>query len=142
MGDTDDDICDDMSRLSMMDETVGFKSTTGRSVRFDSGTKDLVMKKSFERQTTVLPHVNDGALEGRHPYQKSKFPHSVIVWGQSCSAGELAGLNRLSAPARIRKHLLATQRSRPPPAASLAVLPRRSGSKNRLHWPFELDLIP
>jgi hypothetical protein len=57
MGDTDDDICDDMSRHSMIEETVGFKSTTGRSVRFGAGTKDLVMTKSFERQTTVLPHV-------------------------------------------------------------------------------------
>jgi hypothetical protein len=52
MGDTDDIIRDDMSGLSMMDETVGFKSTTGRSVWFD-GTKDLVMRKLFERQTTV-----------------------------------------------------------------------------------------
>jgi hypothetical protein len=39
-GDTDDDILDDMSRLSMMDETIGFKLTTRRSVRFNSGTKD------------------------------------------------------------------------------------------------------
>jgi hypothetical protein len=38
--DTDDDILADMSRLSMMDETIGFKLTTGRSVRFNSGTKD------------------------------------------------------------------------------------------------------
>jgi hypothetical protein len=39
-GDTDDDILDDISRPTMMDETIELKLTTGRSVRFNYGTKD------------------------------------------------------------------------------------------------------
>ena len=43
--------------MSMMDDTVGFKSTTGRLVRFDERTKSLATKKVLERPSTILPHM-------------------------------------------------------------------------------------
>ena len=51
----DDELLDDMSRMSMMDD--GFKSTTGRLVRFDERTKSLATKKVLERPSTILPHM-------------------------------------------------------------------------------------
>ena len=47
----DDDICDELSRMSMMDDTVGFKS-----VRFDEQINKSGVVKVF-RPKTVLPHV-------------------------------------------------------------------------------------
>jgi hypothetical protein len=41
--------------MSMMDETIGFKSTAGRSVRFCDSTESKI--KPLERPTTVLPNV-------------------------------------------------------------------------------------
>jgi hypothetical protein len=137
--------------LHMINQTIKPSNVARERFQVNYGTDEARFQLPFKVQHQLPTKSEDCLFHGIKTETKQKFLLiGDMVDGYSPMKGSQVLLLLLCVPsgllllflAELSLHMMKMKRSRPPPAASLAVLPRRLGSKNRLHWPFELDLIP